>query len=403
MGVMVSTAKGYLRPMTRTIDNTTSNASIDPARVSALLDRVRLDVDAGRLPAAQVAVALDGEVVVDATFGADESTRFIPFSATKVLTAAAIWRLIADAGLDVARTVASYVPAFGTNDKERVTVEQVLLHTGGFPMAPLGPRDWSTREGRLAAFSRWRLDFPPGERYVYHPTAGHWVLCEVVETLAGEPYLDALHHLVTEPLGLPRLLGIPLDEQDAIAEVVAVGEPATPDELRELYGDAAEAVQAIPPDVVVAALTSLNHPKARAAGVPGGGAVVRAADLAMLYQGLLRNPGGLWDAEVLADGTSKVRCRLPDPLGIPANRSLGLMLAGDDGFAARRGFGTLASPRSFGHNGAGGQLAFADPETGLSACYVTRGLDQNLLREHHRNVEVADAMSALAAPEARPR
>jgi CubicO group peptidase (beta-lactamase class C family) len=372
------------------------SVDVDQGQVAALLERVRQEVDAGLLPAAQVAVAIDGEVVVDATFGADDATRFIPFSATKVLTAAAIWRLMADAGLDVARTVASYVPAFGTNDKDTVTVEQVLLHTGGFPMAPLGPRDWSTREGRLAAFSRWKLDFPPGERYVYHPTAGHWVLCEVVETVAGEPYLDALHHLVTEPLGLPRLLGIPLDEQDAIAEVVAVGEPATSDELRELYGDAAESVQAIPPAVVVGALTSLNHPKAKAVGVPGGGAVVRAADLALLYQGLLRNPGGLWDAAVLADGTGHVRNRLPDSLGIPANRSLGLMLAGDDGFAALRGFGTVASPGAFGHNGAGGQLAYADPETGLSACYVTSGLDQNLLREHHRNVAIADAMGALA-------
>ena len=273
-GVTASASKRYGRSVNRPTSTPPQATPVDSSRVTALIERVREEVDAGLLPAAQVAVAIDGEVVVDATFGAEDSTRFIPFSATKVLTAAAIWRLIADAGLDVTRTVASYVPSFGANDKETVTVEQVLLHTGGFPMAPLGPRDWSTREGRQAAFSGWKLDFAPGERYVYHPTAGHWVLCEVVEAVAGEPYLDALHHLVTEPLGLPRLLGIPLDEQDGIAEVVAVGDPATPDELRELYGEAAEAVQMIPGDVVVGALTSLNHPKAKAAGVPGGGGVV---------------------------------------------------------------------------------------------------------------------------------
>jgi CubicO group peptidase (beta-lactamase class C family) len=363
-----------------------------------LLTRVRDEVDEGLLPACQVAVAVGGELVIDETFGAAPSTRFIPYSATKVLTAAAIWRLIGDKGLDVGRTVASYVPAFATNGKDAVTVEQVLLHTGGFPMAPLGPRDWSTREGRLEAFARWRLTLVPGETYVYHPTAGHWVLCEIVETIAGEPYADAIHHLVTEPLGLPRLLGIPLDEQDDIAEVVAVGEAATVDELREVFGDAAEIAQMVPPDVAVGALVSLNHPKAKAVGVPGGGGVVRAADLAMLYQGLLHNPGNLWDPAVLADGTGHVRSRLPDPMGVPANRSLGLVIAGGDGYATRRGFGNVTSPRAFGHNGAGGQLAFADPATGLSACYVTNGLDQHLLREWRRNVAIADALAAVALP-----
>ena len=370
----------------------------DPAGIEALLERAREEVDAGLLPSCQVAVALHGDLTVDATFGVDPSTRFLPFSATKVLTAAAVWRLIAEAGLDVTRPVASYVPAFGTNGKDAVTVEQVLMHTGGFPMAPLGPQEWSTREGRLAAFGRWRLDLPPGEQYVYHPVSGHWVLCEVIETLAGEPYGDAIHHLVTEPLGLPRLLGIPLDDQDGIADAVGAGEEATLDELVELFGDAAPLAQAISQADAVSALMSLNHPKARAQGVPGGGGVIRAADLALLYQGLLHNPGQLWDPAVLADGTGHVRNTLPDPMGVPANRTLGLVVAGDDGFATRRGFGTQTSPATFGHDGAGGQLAFADPVTGLSACYITSGIDMNLLRQHRRMVAIADALGRTVSP-----
>ena len=45
-----------------------------------------------------------------------------------------------DGSLDLTAPVATYVPDFATNDKEGVTVEQVLMHLGGFPMAPLGPR-----------------------------------------------------------------------------------------------------------------------------------------------------------------------------------------------------------------------------------------------------------------------
>lgn len=397
---MVVTDTG--RPTTRIPSwamTTTSSASdrIEPKAVDALLARVRQEVDEGHLPAAQIAVALDGEIVVDATFGAPETTRFIPYSATKALTAATIWRLIADAGLDVARPVASYLDGFDANDKGDVTVEQVLLHTGGFPLAPLGPKEWRTHADRLATYAHWHLEWPPGSRYVYHPVSAHWVLVDLIEAVTGDDYRDAIHALVTEPLGLPRLLGIPLDEQDGIAEVVGVGEPATIDELAVEFGEQVRDQPAIPTEFVLFALTSLNHPKAKAQGVPGGGAVVRAADLALLYQGLLHNPGNQWDPAVLADGTGHIRSRLPDPGGVPANRTLGLVVAGDDGRASSRGFGTASSPRAFGHNGAGGQLAFADPATGLSGCYVTNGLEQNLVREHRRNVAIADAIHALAS------
>ncbi|HVX18738.1 MAG TPA: serine hydrolase domain-containing protein [Acidimicrobiales bacterium] len=371
--------------------------SVDPKQVDALLTRVQREIDDGLLPACQVAIAVDGEVVVDETFGVEPPTRFVPFSATKVLTAAATWRLIGDGALDVGRTVASYVPAFATNGKEVVTVEQVLLHTGGFPMAPLGPNKWGTRESRLEAFGRWRLTLTPGETYVYHPTAAHWVLAEIIETLTGEPYTDAIQHLVSGPLGLPRLLGIPLDQQTGIADAVGVGAQPTPAEMEQEFGIAIDLAQFIPPDVALAALLTLNSPSAREVGVPGGGGVMRAADLAMVYQGLLHNPCDLWDAAVLADATGHVRNNLPDWLGVPANRSLGLVIAGDDGRATERGFSEAASPRAFGHNGAGGQLAFADPDTGISAVYLTNGLDQHLIRERRRNADIGAHLARVAA------
>ena len=369
--------------------------TVDPVRVALLLARVRREVDDGLLPACQVAVAVDGEVVVDETFGADRTTRFIPFSCTKVLTAAAIWRLMGEGVVDIDRTVASYVPAFATNGKDVVTLEQVLLHTGGFPTAPLGPPGWSTRAGRLEAFGRWRLTLEPGRTHMYHPTAGHWVLAEVIETVTAEPYADAIHRLVTEPLQLPRLLAIPIDQQHGIAEVIGVGQVPTPAEMQAAFGSAIDPAAFVAPDVALDALLSLNHPDARALGVPGGGAVVRAADLARLYQALLRNPNGLWDPAVLADGTGHVRSRLVDPTGVPANRSLGLMIAGDDGFAAQRGFGRVASAGAFGHDGAGGQVAFADPDSGLSACYVTNGLDQHVIRERRRVTAIASLAAGI--------
>lgn len=367
--------------------------AIDPAKVDALLSRVRREVDEGLSPAVQIAVAHDGRVVVDETFGAASDSRFLAFSATKALVAAAIWRLIDAGEVDITETAATYIPEFGSNGKDVVTVEQLLTHTGGFPFAPLGPNRWSTTEGRREAFAKWRLTLDPGTTFVYHPTAGHWVLGEILATVTGLDHADAIEELVTAPLGLPRLLGIALDQQDGILDAVGIGEPPTPEEMEEAYGVKVDVAALIPPDVALGALTTLNHPEARAVGVPGGGGCLRAADIALLYQGLMRNADGLWTDQALFEGTEHVRMMLPDIWGVPASRTLGLVVSGEDGLGYRRGFGRTVSAKAFGHNGAGGQLAFGDPETGLSVGYLTAGLDQNMIRQQRRDV----AIGSLAA------
>lgn len=65
---------------------------------------------------------------------------------------------------------------------------------------------------------------------------------------------------------------------------------------------------------------------------------------------------------------------LKDPVwGIPPNRGLSIIVAGNDGNAHLRGFGKVASHRAFGHGGTGGQIAWGDPETGISVGYCTNG------------------------------
>src|SRR5437870_864235 len=112
--------------------------ALDQTRVQALLDRARRDVDDGLLPSCQVALAQHGELLVNEIFGeATPSTRYIVYSATKPFVAGAVWSAMGDGLLDISRRVAEYIPEFGTNGKDVVTVEQVLLHTSGFPHAPL--------------------------------------------------------------------------------------------------------------------------------------------------------------------------------------------------------------------------------------------------------------------------
>ena len=370
---------------------------IDQGKVDVLLDRARREVDEGLLPSCQLALAIDGEVVIDQCFGdANVDTRYVIFSCTKGIVAGAVWLAFGDGTLHPEQKVAEVIPEFGTNGKDVVTVEQLLMHTSGFPRAPMGPDVWYDRKTRLERFAAWRLNWEPGTRMEYHPTSAHWVLAELVEQAAGRDYRDVIRERIAEPLGLKWLqVGVPEDEQDGIATLVSVGEPPDPDEVERLFG-----VREIPlGEVTEEALLHFNEPAVRAVGVPGGGGVARASDVALYYQALLHNPGGLWDADVLADGTGTVRTTFPDPLigGVAASRTRGLVVAGDDGKSAFRGFGRTVSPRTFGHMGAGGQVAWADPETGLSFCYLTNGMDANLLRSGRRGTSLSSKAAACAS------
>jgi CubicO group peptidase (beta-lactamase class C family) len=368
---------------------------IDAVRLDELRTRVRREIDSGLLPSCQFALARDGQLAAFETVGdAGTDTRYVIFSATKAFVASACWLLMGEDKLDIDRRVVEYIPEFATNGKNVVTVEEVLLHTSGFPRAPLGPPAWADRERRLEAFARWRLNWEPGTAHEYHPTSAHWVLAELIERIAGQDYRDFIHERVTQPLGLPRVLGIAPAEQRGIAELSLCGEPASPDELEAIFG-----MRELPvTEVTDEALLSFNRPEVRAVGVPGGGGIATAATVALFYQALLHNTDKLWDPGVLADATGTVRNMFSDflALGAPANRALGVIVAGDDGNANKRGFGHTQSPRTFGHNGAGGQVAWVDPESGISFCYLTNSRDRNPIREGRRGIGISSRAAVCA-------
>ena len=331
----------------------------------------------GATPACQMAVARDGDLLAFESFGdATNTSRFCVFSATKPIVASAVWQLIADGSVDPTRRVADLVPEFATHGKDVITVEQVLLHTSGFPNAALDFVAGAVPETRRAAFSDWELEWEPGSRFEYHALSAHWVLVDIIERVTGLDFRDAIEQRISAPLGLPRLLGIPVDQQDDVVAAVPVG-------------------AWVESDIDILGLA--NDPRARAAGVPGGGGIMTAASMAIFYQGVLRNPG-VWDAAVLADATTNIRCRFEDPLmHVPVNRTIGLVLAGDDGMHQLRYamFGAACSPGAFGHAGAFSQVAWADPATGTSFALLKNGCNADLIADAVGVMPLTDLASRL--------
>ena len=371
---------------------------LDPQKLAELTRRVRQDVDEGLLPSAQIAVASEGRVGMFETFGeADNNTMYCVFSSTKAVMSAAAWLLVAEGELDLEERVAAIVPEFATNGKEIVTVEQLFLHSAGFPSAPFRPLEWDDREARLARFSRWRLNWAPGSRFEYHPTSSMWVIAEIVERRSGKDFREFIRERVIEPLGLTDLyVGLPPEENHRVAECVHVGDGLTSDDYARL-GIPEPPVTEVTEDAIL----SFNRPEFRAVGVPGGGGVATAAGLALFYQGLLHGGalGGpeVWSAETLAMALEVRSGDLVDPLyGKRVNRALGVVVAGDHE-RNFRGFGHRNSPLAFGHGGAGGQIAWADPASGVSIGYCTNGHDRNPLRMGRRGVGISNRAAACLA------
>jgi CubicO group peptidase (beta-lactamase class C family) len=372
-------------------------AGLDPAKVDALLDRVKQEVAEGLLPSVQVAIARNGKLGVFETFGdATNDSLYCVFSATKAITAAAAWLLIQDGKLDISRKVSEIVPEFATNDKQDITIEQLFTHTAGFPNASFRPSDWLKKETRNTRYASWKLEWKPGTRYEYHPTSGMWVIAEIIERLTNQSFTDFIRNRIALPLALPDLwVGCPESEHSRVTEVMIVGDPLTSEDYAKL-GIPEPPVT----EVTETALTNFNNSDVRNIGVPGGGGIMSAADLAMFYQGLVGNtPGsaGIWSTETLEFAREVRTGDLKDRLtNTPIHRALGICVAGDKR-RNMRGFGHTNSPLSFGHAGAGGQIGWIDPETGISIGYCTNGHDRNGIRQARRSISISNKAAVCSS------
>ena len=349
------------------------------------LDYLRSAIDTavatGLLPACQFAIGLDNEIVAFESFGTAATTdRFCIFSATKPMVSLAAALLIDEGALALTDTVGAYVPELAAAGLGDITIEQLMLHLGGFPNANMPGADGGDALLRPAAFTTWRSEWEPGSRFEYHYESAHWVLADLIDRVTGRDFRDVVHERITAPLGLRRGLGLALDDTNNICDLVSVTAETDED-----------------------AILRFNTAAVRASGNPAGGAFMTAAELATFYQALLHNRAGassaaIWPAHVLDDLTTNIRCTLPDPMmSVGVNRTLGLVLAGDDGMHELRYaiFGHHCSAGSFGHAGMHGQVAWADPASGISFAFLTNAVDVDMMRSGARSNSFATIASAL--------
>lgn len=187
---------------------------------AALADDARVGRFSGVVVTAERGVVrvLDahGSAVADGTVPNGPRVAYPLASVTKVLTATAVMRLVEEGHIDLAAPVQTYLPQYAGRPFARVTIAQLLSHTGGVPSLLKddqglgdGPPDFEalaqpTGAGDLIdQFSAAPLLFEPGARYGYS-NSGYILLGRIIEVVTGKPFYAALDELVLAPAGVSR-------------------------------------------------------------------------------------------------------------------------------------------------------------------------------------------------------
>lgn len=345
----------------------------------------------------QLSVSRRGTVVVDAGWGATgagaaiTADSLVPWaSASKPTTCVALMRLVEAGRLGLDDRVVEHIPEFGANGKEGVLVRHLLTHTahlGGYDGPVAAAREnWDRTIAKIVAaplaegqggwsgLPRGREARPvvapsaptPGTDPGYNP-AGIWILGELLRRRHGIPFAELIRDEVLLPTGMA-------DSWNGMSA----------DRFRRYE------------DRIVAGVGRINAPQVKAETAakanPGGGGVGPTRDLARFYEMLL-NGGEIAGNRLLRPETVAEMTALQATdgrfwawgLGFHLNLNLtatdptaattGARAAAADLGPAGPRYGRYASARAFGHPGATGMVAFADPDAGLAVGLIGAGTD----------------------------
>lgn len=328
-------------------------------------------------------VMVDGQTVVDLWGGLADArdgsiwtadTPSVIFSCTKGLASILIARLVSEGRLDYRAPVCRYWPEFAAAGKADITVGQALAHQAGLsaPRADLTEDDLIDWDRMVSVLAAQEPLWTPGNGYAYHALTHGWLTGELVRRVTGKSIGTWFRELVTAPLGVDAWIGLPGEMADRVAHL----EVSAP--LAALWAE--EAGRPAPnwpykamtlgsalPSGLVTDEDGFNSKRIQAAELPGAGGIASARALASIWSATIVPVAGrrLLDDAVIDEATR--------------TQSEGVSVFGGDPPFSRWGYGfqlnsparTYLSATSFGHDGAGGQVGFADRERKVGFGYVT--------------------------------
>lgn len=358
---------------------------VKPEGVDAIWGAVERLYRSGIHPAIQLCVRRHGEVLIDRAIGhaagngpddpphgrkvpVTPATPFNIYSASKAVTAMVIHLLDQRRLLHLNDPVCEYIPEFGCQGKDTITLQHLLTHRAGIPNLPREVMRLETLEDdnevlRILCSARptWR----PG-RLAYHAITGGFVLAEIVKRVTGKPLRTVLKQEILQPLGFRWMnYGVAPRDVSKVALSYFTGPPLLPP-LSTLL----ERALGVP---MHRAIALSNDPRFLTAVVPAGNVIATANELSRFYQ-LLLGGGTLDGVQVFEPRTIRRATQEHSylefdlTLVLPLRYGMGFMLGGK--YLSLYGPDT---PNAFGHLGFTNIISWADPDRQVTGALMTSG------------------------------
>ena len=309
------------------------------------------------------------------------------WSATKGPAAVACLLALHEAQLELDCPVVEVWPEFVGGGKEGVTFAHVLSHTSGLCILdePVPIFDY---DAVIRAIEQQTPRWPAGSQVAYQPRTFGFLLDEIVRRLtAAESLGHYFDTMIRAPMHLDFWIGLPASEWTRVSPVYpgkfSIDGRDQPF-LRAFNAQGSVTQRALNSPLGLSAVSDMNQSDTWARGFPAMGGVGTAGGLGAFYAMLAS--GGEWNGRsvvppavvqqcerMLAQGDDPVLCTdvafsagmMKDPLDV------------ETGAKSRALFGSSLS--AFGHPGAGGSLAFADPENGVAFAYTMNQMEFGVL------------------------
>ena len=329
-----------------------------------------------------------------------EDTKVVVFSCTKGLMSLAIAQLFQAKKISYDDLVTKYWPEYANAGKEKTTIRELVSHRAGVPFF----KDDITLDQAINwdyMVSKVEQESPmwaPGSAYAYHAITHGWLTGELIRRVSGMTPGEYLAQMMSSPLHADTWLGLPA----ALEEKVAVSYPSS--DLSTFFVDLAQQNTdagnflirsldlggAFPVDLA-GPNVGFNTAAVHQALIPGAGGISTAHGISKIWSSTVHETDGVrllsdetveFVTEVQSEG--KPFTDLEPPYG---KFGMGFQLD-----SPARGYLTSAS---FGHDGAGGQCAFADPVNKVGFAFVTSEMRGGAVEDDRATRLMADLKSIL--------
>lgn len=375
-----------------------ADVGLDPERLNRINDALVEDIDNNQYDGAVLAIGRRGKLVFHEAIGYSERATarqaktddvFSIMSITKSMSTAVILDYFERGKFSLTTQIAEIIPEFGAVGKKRITVAQLLAHTGGMShgLPPLPLEQLGDLDAVVKAVCTMSIEASPGAAVSYSPIISQSVLAELVRRVDGghRSYREIMNDVLFRPLNM---------HDTSLGQRANLENRRVPITVKD-RGDGFMAPEF---------LEALNDVFCEGSEVPAAGGYSTALDVYRFAE-MLRGGGTLDGARILSpvtidfarqnhtgDKTNSVFTFVREHRGWndwPAYLGLGFYLRGEVLYPDH--YGVLASPETFGHVGVGSAVFWIDPKQDMVFVGLTAGL-----MEESRSLERWQRLSDMA-------